>query len=184
MANKGGISLPQIAVTEKRPRGRPRKPDALTNAQRQAAYRARQKVAGRAAQSVTVTKNSPDALAQECARLREALAQAQRALTEAPRAQPARSHVRPPSGQDPGGVVTAVLARALPADEAQSDDKRLAVIINGREFFSLERLQAHFGLARREVLERLLWWADRSVEQALGDDDSAFNRYLHRVTKK
>ncbi len=182
MTDKRGISLRQIAVTEKRPRGRPRKPDALTNAQRQAAYRARQKATRTANKSVAVTKN-PDALAQECDRLREALAQAQRALTEAPRAQPARSHVRPPGGQDPGGVVTAVLARALPADEAQSDDKRLAVIINGREFFSLERLQAHFGLARREVLERLLWWADHSVEQALGDDDSAFNRYLHRVTK-
>ncbi|KAA0080892.1 hypothetical protein CIW54_22765 [Paraburkholderia sp. T12-10] len=180
MADKGDISLSGSSVTENRPRGRPRKPDALTNAQRQAAYRARQKATGAANKSVTVTKSHPDALALECARLRADLAQAQRALADTTRAQP---HVRPSGGQGPGGVVTAVLARELPVDEAQSDDKRLAVLINGREFFSLERLQAHFGLARREVLERLLWWADRGVEQSLGNDDAAFNRYLNRVTK-
>jgi hypothetical protein len=55
--------------------------------------------------------------------------------------------------------------------------------MNGREAFSLARLEAHFGLARREVLERLIWWADRSVVQSLGDDDAAFNRYLNGVTK-
>ena len=180
MADKRDISLSGSLVTEKRPRGRPRKPDALTNAQRQAAYRARRKAVEPADQSVTVTKNQPDALVLECARLREALAQAQHTLAETARAQP---RARAPGGQDPGGVVTAVLARQLPADEAQSDDKRLAILINGREFFSLERLQAHFGLARREVLERLLWWADRGVEQSLGEDDAAFNRYLNRVTK-
>jgi hypothetical protein len=72
-------------VTEKRGRGRPRKADALTNAQRQAAFRARRKAAG---QAVTVTKNSAvvadgyDELVLENDRLREELAQAKRELAE------------------------------------------------------------------------------------------------------
>lgn len=78
------ISLSEV-VTEKRGRGRPRKADALTNAQRQAAFRARQKVAGK---SVTVTKNTPavvdgyDELVLENDRLREELAQVRRELAE------------------------------------------------------------------------------------------------------
>jgi len=43
-------------------------------------------------------------------------------------------------------------------------------MMNGREFFSLQRLAAHYGLSRRAVLERLIWWADRSVVQSLGED--------------
>ena len=72
-------------VTEKRGRGRPRKPDAMTNAQRQAAFRARHKGEGKA---VTVTKNVPvvgdayDDLVFENDRLREELAQAKRELAE------------------------------------------------------------------------------------------------------
>ncbi|MFJ4290337.1 hypothetical protein ACIP1U_11180 [Cupriavidus sp. NPDC089707] len=46
----------ELDVEVKRGRGRPRKPDAMTNAQRQAAYRARHR------QSVTVTKNVPASL--------------------------------------------------------------------------------------------------------------------------
>ncbi|CAB3774930.1 hypothetical protein [Paraburkholderia humisilvae] len=45
MARDKNIPLP---VTEKQGRGRPRKPDAMTNAQRQAAFRARRKAAGKA----------------------------------------------------------------------------------------------------------------------------------------
>ncbi len=44
----------ELDVEVKRSRGRPRKADAMTNAQRQAAYRAR-----RRQQSVTVTRNAP-----------------------------------------------------------------------------------------------------------------------------
>lgn len=64
-------------VTEKRGRGRPRKPDAMTNAQRQAAFRARRKAESK---PVTVTKNIPaaadgyDELVLENDRLREELA--------------------------------------------------------------------------------------------------------------
>ncbi|CAN7793306.1 hypothetical protein LJR267_009385 [Paraburkholderia hospita] len=75
------------------------------------------------------------------------------------------------------------MVQPVPADEAESDDKRLVVTMNGREFFSLQRLEAHYGLPKRAVLERLIWWADRSVVQLFGDDDAAFNRYLNRVTK-
>ena len=73
------LSLP--LVTKNRGRGRPRKPDALSNAQRQAAFRARKKAAEI---NVTVTKNVPavvdryDELVQERDRLREELADARR----------------------------------------------------------------------------------------------------------
>lgn len=172
MAENSSVSLPDAPVTEKRGRGRPRKPDALTNAQRQAAYRARHQADKK---SVTVTKKEHDALRRECEQLREALAQAQRQLA-------VRARDRAPAGGG-GQEAGTVLARPLPADEAQSDDRRVAVSMKGREAFSLERLAAHFGLSRGAVLERLIWWADRSVVQALGDDDAEFNRYLNRVTK-
>ncbi|WP_158660635.1 hypothetical protein [Paraburkholderia hospita] len=80
-------------------------------------------------------------------------------------------------------AVPTVLAKPVPADEAESDDKRLVVTMNGREFFSLQRLEAHYGVPKRAVLERLIWWADRGVVQSFGDDDAAFTRYLSRVTK-
>src|ERR1700722_15546848 len=70
-------------ITEKRGRGRPRKPDAMSNAERQAAWRARH---GARAKSVTVTKNIPppaegdDALVRECEQLRGELARARRKL--------------------------------------------------------------------------------------------------------
>ncbi|RDU96672.1 hypothetical protein [Trinickia dinghuensis] len=75
----------QDGVTEKRGRGRPPKSGSMTNAQRQAAFRARRKAAG---ESVTVTKNIPaagdgyDDLVLENDRLREELAQARRELGE------------------------------------------------------------------------------------------------------
>ena len=76
MAGDKNIPLP---VTEKRGRGRPRKPDAMTNAQRQAAFRARHKTDEK---PVTVTKNEYDALTLECVRLREELAQARREIAK------------------------------------------------------------------------------------------------------
>jgi hypothetical protein len=142
----------------------------MTNAQRQAAFRARHKADEK---PVTVTKNEYDQLALECERLREELAQARREIAK-PRHMP--SEGLPAS--------SAVLARSLPADGAESDDKRLVTAMNGREFFSLERLAAHHGLSKRAVLERLIWWADQSVVQSIGEDDAAFNRYLKRVTEK
>lgn len=79
----GQIAL-LAGVTESRGRGRPRKADgAMTNAERQAAFRARRKAAGK---SVTVTKNVPmaadayDDLVLENDRLREELAEAKRGL--------------------------------------------------------------------------------------------------------
>ncbi|CAB3774672.1 hypothetical protein [Paraburkholderia humisilvae] len=75
-------------------------------------------------------------------------------------------------------VASAVLVQPLPADDAQSDDRRLVVTMTGREFFSLRRLAAHYGLPGRAVLERLDRWEDHSVVQSLGEDDTAVNRYL------
>jgi len=143
----------------------------MTNAQRQAVFRARHKADEK---PVTVTKNEYDALALECERLREELTKARREIAEPRR--------RMTSEGDP--AASAVLAQPVPAHEAESDDKRLVVTLNGREFFSLQRLEAHYSLPKRAVLERLIWWVDHSVVQSFGDDDTAFNRYLQRVTKK
>ena len=170
MAGDNDIPLQADSVTEKRRRGRPRKPGALTNAQRQAAFRERNKAAGK---PVTVTKNEHDELVRECERLREELAKTRRGIAK-PRGR---------MSSDGELAASAVLVQPVPADEAESDDKRLVVTMNGREFFSLQRLEAHYGLPKRAVLERLIWWADRSVVQLFGDDDAAFNRYLNRVTK-
>jgi hypothetical protein len=173
MAGHKEISLPTSLVTEKRGRGRPRKPDALTSAQRQAAFRARQKAAGK---PVTVTKNEHDKIVLECERLREELAQARRAVAVAER--PRRR-----AGDGASHAASAVLAQPVPVDATVLDEKRLAVTVGGREFFSLERLAAHHGLSKRAVLERLLWWADNSVVRSFGEDEAAFNRYLDHVTK-
>jgi hypothetical protein len=169
MARDNDISSP---VTEKRDRGRPRKADALTNAQRQAAFRARQKAAGK---PVTVTKKEHDEVVLECERLREELAQARRAVAERPRRR---------AGEGVSHAASAVLAQPVPADTTELDERRLAVTVGGREFFSLERLAAHHGLSKRAVLERLLWWADNSVVRSFGEDEAAFNRYVNLVTKK
>jgi len=170
MARDNDISLQDHPITEKRGRGRPRKPDAMTNAERQAAFRARHKAGGK---PVTVTISGCDALALECERLREELAQAHRKLAEPRRCMSSEGEP----------AATGVLVQPVPVDNAESDDKRLVVTMNGREFFSLQRLEAHYGLPKRALLERLIWWADRSVVQSLGDDDAAFNRYLNLVTK-
>jgi hypothetical protein len=80
------LPLPLPEVTEKRGRGRPRKEGALSNAQRQAAYRVRHKASGN---PVTVTKKIPaaadgyDELVLENERLRERLAEVGRELREA-----------------------------------------------------------------------------------------------------
>src|SRR5258707_9150009 len=78
----------------RRRRGRPRKPDAMTGAQRQAAYRERLRAASI---NVTVTENvqppavAHDAVARECERLRGELAQARRELTVSRAAPAARA---------------------------------------------------------------------------------------------
>src|SRR5258707_13667323 len=77
------ILLPLPSVTEKRGLGRPRKENALSNAQRQAAFRARHK--GQA-KPVTVTINVADAyddLVMENERLREELTQLRRRVESA-----------------------------------------------------------------------------------------------------
>jgi len=82
-------------TTEKRGRGRPRKPDAMSNAERQAAWRARQ---GAHTKSVTVTKNAPPpaiahvALVRECEQLRGELEQARRELKTVSRAKYPSAH--------------------------------------------------------------------------------------------
>ncbi|MPW23693.1 hypothetical protein GCT13_45105 [Paraburkholderia sp. CNPSo 3157] len=142
----------------------------MTNAQRQAAFRTRHKAAGK---PVTVTKKEHDELVLECERLREELAQACRAVAK---------HRRREVGDGVLRAASAVLVQPVP-DTTELDEKRLAVTLGVREYFSLDRLAVHHGLTKRAVIERLLWWADDSIVRSFGDDDAAFNRYLNRVTK-
>jgi hypothetical protein len=161
-------------TAEKRGRGRPRKPDAMSNAERQAAWRARH---GARTKAVTVTKIVPpsagarDALAQECEQLRGELARARRELEEVAQVTPS---ARAPSD------VAAVLARLPRPEDAGSGERRLHLTMNGTRVFALERLVAHFGLPRRAVIERLIDWADDTLSRSLYDDEAAFNRYIDR----
>ncbi|MFM0456108.1 hypothetical protein PQR21_37555 [Paraburkholderia nemoris] len=161
-------------TTEKRGRGRPRKPDAMSNAERQAAWRARH---GARTKSVTVTKNTPppadthDALVRECEQLRAELVQARRELKTVSRGKP--------SARVPSDVAT-VLRRLPRQEDADSDERRLHLTMTGTQFFALERLASHFGLSRRAVIERLIDWADETFSRSLYDDEAAFNRYIDR----
>ncbi|MFL9936321.1 hypothetical protein P0D88_46690 [Paraburkholderia sp. RL18-103-BIB-C] len=165
-------------TTEKRGRGRPRKPDAMSNAERQAAWRARD---GARTKSVTVTKNilppasAHDALVRECEQLRGELERARRKLETASRATPSD---RVPSD------VAAVLERLPRPDDADSGERRLNLMINGARIFALERLVARFGLPRRAVIERLIDWADDTLSRSLYEDEAAFNRYIDRAVTK
>ena len=161
-------------TTEKRGRGRPRKPDAMSNAERQAAWRARH---GVRIKSVTVTKNiappadAHDALAQECEQLRSELALARRELEVVSRATPS---ARVPSD------AAAVLGRRPRQEDADPGERRLHLTMTGTQFFALKRLVAHFDLSRRAVIERLIDWADDTLSRSLYDDEAAFNRYIDR----
>jgi len=155
--------------------GRPRKPDAMTGAQRQAAYRARLRAASI---NVTVTKIAPPtaeahhALVRECERLRGELAQARRGLADRPPApQPAHA----------ASDVAQVLGRPPRPDDGDSGERQLRLTMNGTQFFALERLVAHFSLSRPAVIERLIDWADDTLTKSFYDDEVAFNRYIDRA---
>ncbi|MGQ7936998.1 hypothetical protein [Paraburkholderia sp. D1E] len=161
------IPLPLPVVTEKRGRGRPRKDGALTNAQRQAAYRARHKTQGEA---VTVTKKIPpvadgyDELVIENERLREEVAALRAASVSG-------------GGRDSLPVVLAV-REPIPEDRRQGE-YRLGVSVADAARCALERLASDVGVSKGVVVERLLYWADEAVLRSLVNDD-AFNRYLAR----
>ena len=158
----------------RRGRGRPRKPDAMTGAQRQAAYRERLRAASI---NVTVTKiTQPPAEAhdamQECERLRGELAQARRELDAVSQI---TQQARMPSD------VAAVLGRPPKPDNGDSGERRLNLTLKGTQFFALERLVAHFGLSKPAVIERMIDWADDTLTKSLYDDEAAFNRYIDRA---
>jgi len=189
---------PSADPASSRKLGRPRKPDALTYAQRSAAYRARKQDSPKSApatQSIATIADSYDALVVACEALREELA-CMRAQWDCAQAALARVNAqddkrteykaasRPP--QTPPGMSTAiltatqVLGTAAPPDDGNGE-KRLAVDMLFREYRSLERLAAHFGLTRGAVLERLIYWADRDIVRTFDDDDAGFDRYLRGV---
>ncbi|MFP3504831.1 hypothetical protein [Burkholderia sp. SIMBA_062] len=176
------IPLPLDPVTEKRGRGRPRKPGgAMTNAQRQAAYRARNKAIGN---PVTVTRNIPaaadgyDELVLENDRLREELAQVRRDL-EAVKCQIVGAQRSPqPAGQ---GVITVTDAvrEAIPAHSQLGRRRKLTFTVDEAMRCALERLAADGGVSEADALERLVYWADESVWKSFVSDEK-FNRYLER----
>ena len=167
------LAAKPAAERAKRGRGRPRKPDAMTGAQRQAAYRERLRAASI---DVTVTENTRptaeahDAMVRECERLRGELAQARHELERVSRAAPAAGA---PS------VVAAVLGWLPRADDGDSGERRLHLTMKGTQFFALERLVAHFSLSKPAVIERLIDWADDTLTKSLYDDETAFNRYIN-----
>jgi hypothetical protein len=161
-----------------RGRGRPRKPDAMTGAQRQAAYRERLRAASI---TVTVTEitqpptDAHDTWVRECQRLRGELAQARRELEGLSRAAPTASV--------PSSDVAAIFGR-LPRPDDDSGERRLQLTMKGTQFFALERLAAHFSLSRHAVIEHLIDWADDTLTKSLYDDEAAFNRYIDRDRNK
>lgn len=150
------IPLPLEPVTQKRGRGRPAKEGALTNAQRQAAFRARRAAAG---QSVTVTKKIPvvadgyDELVVENDRLREELLEA-RSMLESARVELAQARdplSRPVGRKWSYRQITAALegrVREWAVKAAQQPEER-GVFLNWA--FGAERL----------------WWA---ITSGTGDD--------------
>lgn len=154
-------------------RGRPRKPDALTNAQRQAAWRARQRAARAAQPSVTVTENP---LTAECKWLRGELARARQALE----ALEARSRAPASPGPGTSAEVAAVLERQPARGDPDAGERMMRLSLGNPALFALERLVSHFGLSKRAVIERMLSWADDAVCRSFEQDDAAFNRYVDR----
>ena len=167
--DNGTIPLRLPSVTEKRGRGRPRKENALSNAQRQAAFRARHK--GQA-KPVTVTKNVADAyddLVIENERLREELARLRRQVESAGGASVGRGSL----------VVTDALREPIPVVGGAVGDCRLGVTVALSARYAMERLAADIGIPKGVAVERLLYWADEAVTRSFLSDD-AFNRYLEK----
>ncbi|SOE97633.1 hypothetical protein SAMN05414139_10778 [Burkholderia sp. D7] len=162
----------------RRGRGRPRKSDAMTGAQRQSAYRERLRAASI---NVTVTEiaqhpaGAHDARVRECEQLRGDLAQARRELDGLSRAAPT---ARVPTD------VAGIFERLPRPDDGDSGERRLQLTMKGTRFFALERLAAHFSLSRHAVIEHLIDWADDTLTKSLYDDEAAFNRYIDRDRNK
>jgi hypothetical protein len=167
--DNGTIPLRLPSVTEKRGRGRLRKENALSNAQRQAAFRARHKGQEK---SVTVTKNIADAyddLVIENERLREELARLRRQVESAGGASVGRGSL----------VVTDALREPIPVVGGAVGDCRLGVTVALSARYAMERLAADIGIPKGVAVERLLFWADEAVLRSFLSDD-AFNRYLEK----
>ncbi|KGC58827.1 hypothetical protein [Burkholderia pseudomallei] len=174
------IPLPPSPVTKKR--GRPRKEGgALTNAQRQAAYRARRKASGN---PVTVTKNIPaaadgyDELVMENERLREELTQLRRDLAVSKRKASDEQRSRTSVVHEVDWV-RRVVRLPIYADSA-SDRRRFSFTFDERAHFALDRLAVDAGISKADVVERLAFWADELMLKSFRYDDEAFNRYLYR----
>ncbi|WP_082721125.1 hypothetical protein [Burkholderia sp. ABCPW 14] len=167
------IPLPLSAVTEKRGRGRPRKEGgAMTNAERQAAHRARRQAAGK---PVTVTKNIPaaadgyDELVMANEQLREELRQARLDLEEVK-----REAVGGQRSQEPVGrgviVVTDVVRESIPARSCLGR-RKLSFTVDEAMRRALERLAADVGISKADALERLVYWANESVMKSFLSDE-------------
>ncbi|MEQ5843005.1 hypothetical protein N0A02_26475 [Paraburkholderia acidicola] len=144
----------------------------MSNAERQAAFRARRAAEGK---TVTVTKNIPavvdgyDELVRENDRLREELARVRRER-------------KPVVDVSAGlGVLPVLDAVRQPVPDRQLlGRQRFGVTVDYASLCALKRLAVDAGLSTGVVVERLLYWADVGVLRSFGADTDAFNRYLDR----
>ncbi|KGW44396.1 hypothetical protein [Burkholderia pseudomallei] len=178
------IPLPLAPVTENRGRGRPRKEGgALTNAQRQAAYRARRKASGN---PVTVTKNIPaaadgyDELVMENERLREELTQLRRDLEVSKRKARDGQRSRTSVVHEVDWVRRVVRLPLCGSEVDWVRRRRFSFTFDERAYFALDRLAVDAGISKADVVERLAFWADELMLKSFRDDVAAFNRYLYR----
>jgi hypothetical protein len=184
LEGKRTIPLPLTPVTEKKRRGRPRKEGALSNAQRQAAFRARHKGQEK---TVTVTKtvssiaDGYDDLVLENERLREELATTQAALRLGVReVESLRRESADGTLVGRGSlVVTDALRNPIPVGRGAVGDCRLGVTVALSARYAMERLAADIGISKGAAVERLLYWADEVVTRSFLSDD-AFNRYIEK----
>jgi len=176
MARSKEANTSPAAPPERRGRGRPRKPDALSGAQRQAAYRTREMAKGI---SVTVTKKTEVDATIHAAVVKER----DKLLQEVARLRDATSQRTSPTSKTGFEIIERALNAAVPQDALGLDDKRLSTMLNGAQGFALSRLMRHYLLTQRIVLERLIYWADEAVIASFSDD-ALINRYLTRSNKK
>lgn len=176
--DKKTMTLP--GIPEKRGRGRPRKEGAMTNAERQAAFRARRKAQGI---PVTVTRkpvvvDGYDELVLENERLREELGEVRRAA-EAARGGSVDSRATAVAFVEQGVIsVIDALRESLP-EESRHGRRRLTCMVDEATRLALRRLAADVGIAPNDALERLVYWADAAVLKSFVSDEE-FNRYLDR----
>lgn len=69
-------------------------------------------------------------------------------------------------------------ARRINAGEKGDGEARLNTWVSSKTDFALERLAKHYGVTKREMIERLILHADDQTGKTMTDEE--FDRYLQR----